>query len=111
MTKSLEKGFVLRSGQVVPFDEHDPSGMIDLLKAAIMADCLQLATRSGKPLTTWDPITREIVAEVTHLAETMPPLMVRGLLIDLLSTAVFEDVQAMAAALKLEDAPVPKTIQ
>jgi hypothetical protein len=103
-----QDGFVLRSGYVVPFDAQDAQDMVDHRKNAILGESLQ-ALRS-KRKKNWDVVAKEIVAEITHLATTMPPDIAEGLLIALLSDAVFERLRAIATDHGLQ-APSTTTIQ
>ena len=99
-------GFVLRSGYVVPFDGLDTRGMVDHLKNAILGESLQRIARGQNSC--WDTVATELVAEITHVIERMPPDIAHGLLIGLLSDAVFERLRAAAVEQHLD---LPETIQ
>jgi hypothetical protein len=101
-------GFVLRSGYVVSFEAPDAPSIVDHLKNAILGESLQ--TLRSKRKKTWEAVAKDIVAEITHLAKTMPPDIAQGLLIALLSDAVFERLRAIAADHGLQ-APITRTIQ
>jgi hypothetical protein len=63
-------------------------GMIDDLKNAIIDDAFQRVEPNQNQSV--KALGNEIIAEITHLANTMPPEISRGLLIGLLYDDVFE---------------------
>jgi hypothetical protein len=95
--------FVLRSGYVIPYDADDAVGMLNHLKSAILGESLERAAANEEKK--WDTLTQEIAAEITHVMSTTPPDIARGLLIALLSAAVFERLRAMATEEEIQDIP------
>src|SRR4051812_18386173 len=89
--------FVLRSGETVPFRRggHEAmDGLLDELMTAIVRDALQRGQTQPDPQSLLNTVGNEILAEVTHLADTMPAVIAQGLLIKLLYDEVFARLEA-----------------
>ena len=101
-------GFVLRSGYVVPIT-RDTSRMIDHLRNAIIGESFEML--KAKRNKGWKAVEREILAEITHLATTMPPQIAQGLLFGLLSDAVFERLREVSEQHAIQAPPITDKIQ
>jgi hypothetical protein len=91
--RPIPRAFVLRSGYTIPFDGADPRAIMDHLKKAIIGESMERASR--KKHANADALAQEILAEASHLAESIPPDFALALLADLLADTVFDRLRIM----------------
>jgi len=88
--------FVLRSGAVVPYRRgpEEMQGLLEELKSAIIKDSLARAGVGADTSSMVLAVGREMIAEVTHLVDRMPPVIARGIFIKLLYDVALQRLQA-----------------